>query len=128
MVSLSRPGANSCSQLSISSKVISWPVCAAMRPMLGRQAGLDAALGFVVGLVVADGVHQVVPFVLIGILLVRVDFGIPDHVRALRILALEGAGGQAAVAGLGDDGHAFAAVDVAGVDVVAAVHAAAVHV
>ena len=45
----------------------------------------------------------------------------------MRALALEGAGGEAAVVGFGDDGHAFAAVGVAGVDVVAAVHAAAVH-
>ena len=80
MVNLSTPGANSWSQLSMSSKVISWPVWAAMRPMLRDEAGFDAALDFVVGLVVADGVDQVVPFVLIGILLALDGFGLPEHI------------------------------------------------
>ena len=65
-----------------------------------HEAGLDAALGFVVWLVVTDGVHQVVPFVLIWIPLVRSDFGLPEHVRALRILALVSAGGHSTITAL----------------------------
>ena len=88
-----------------------------MRPNRGDEAGLDAALGLVVGLVVADGVDQVVPLVLVRVALVagrpRLRQSICD---ASGGLALEGARGQAAVAGGRDDRHALGAVRVAGVD------------
>src|SRR5664280_1040254 len=91
------------------------------------KAAFRAAFGLVVRLVVADGVQQIVPLVYIGILLARWDIGGPNHVRALRILALEGHGRGSAVACLGGDSQAFAAMHIAGVDVVASVHASAIH-
>ncbi len=61
------------------------------------EAGIDTAFGFVVGLVVANGFHQVVPFVLIWIPFLGLDIGLPEQVRAHRILALVSAGGHSTV-------------------------------
>src|ERR1035437_5532195 len=94
----------------------------------GDEAGFDTALGLVIRLVVADGIHQIVPFVQIGILLACGDFGGPEQFRTIHGLAFEYHGRTGAVVGFGDDGHAFAAVRVAGINVVAAVDAAAIHV
>ena len=50
----------------------------------GYEAGLDTAFGFVVRFIVADGVHQGIPFVLIRALFLPLDFGFPNHFRACR--------------------------------------------
>ena len=47
--------------------MMTWPVWAAMRPIDGDQAGLGAALDFVVRLVLADRVDQVVPLELVRV-------------------------------------------------------------
>src|SRR6266436_8629643 len=81
----------------------------------GREAGLDAARDFIVGLVVADGVHQVVPFIGVWVPLIGRDFRGPNQVGRLGILAFEGAGRQSDVSLGSDNGHAFAALGVAGI-------------
>src|SRR2546430_12698333 len=55
------------------------------------------------------------------------EFGSPNCIVALWVLALVGARGQPTVAVLGNDRHAFAAMGVAGVNVVATVDATPVH-
>src|SRR5439155_18405643 len=93
----------------------------------GHQAGFHTPFDFVVGFVIADGVNQVVPFIQIRILLVRVYFGCPEHAGAVGILALVSAGGQSTVVGLRDDRHAFAALREAVVSGLATHDAAPVH-
>ena len=94
----------------------------------GHDAGFDAAPGFVVRLVVADGGEQVVPLVEIRVALVLRNFRGPDLAALLRHLCLVGAGGQAAVAVLGDDGHALAAVGIARIHGGGTGDAPAIHV
>ena len=57
----------------------------------------------------------------------RSDLRLPDHVGTLRFLAFVRAGGLTTVAAPGDDRHAFGAVCVAGVNILTAQYAAAVH-
>ena len=66
----------------------------------GYEAGLDTAFGFVVGLIIADGVYQDVPFVLIWTLFFPPDFGFPDHFFTYWFLAPVRAGWHTAVAAL----------------------------
>ena len=66
-MNLSKPGANL--MLAVE-HVLEGDFLAGMRghaAHAGDQAGFDAALRFVVGLVLADGLNQVIPFVLVGI-------------------------------------------------------------
>src|SRR5205814_760544 len=55
------------------------------------------------------------------------DFGYPEQVRPLWILALVSTGGQPAVIRLRNDCHAFAAMRVTGVNVIASIDAASIH-
>src|SRR5262249_25585530 len=91
------------------------------------HARFDAALDLVVRLVISDSVHQVVPLVGVRVLLLRHWLGGPDHVGAVRILAFEGGRGKPAIAVFGDDGHAFAAVGVTGINIITTVYAAPIH-
>ena len=85
-----------------------------------HQAGLDAPFHLVVGFVVADGVDQVVPFVLVGTFVACYAFGFPEPVRPRRAQALERGGRPSAVAAVGDDRRALGAVREAVVDLLAA--------
>ena len=124
IVSLSTSGANSCWQLRISSKVMIWPVWAAMRPIEVTRLASAPSLHFVVGLVLADRLDQVVPFQL-----VRVRFRLrerPQPVVFREVLSLEGADLARRVRRGRDDRRALRAVGVAGELVVAAGHVPAV--
>ena len=48
-------------------------------PHARNQAGFNPAFHLVVGLIVSNGVHQIIPFVLIGVLLLRFHLGFPKH-------------------------------------------------
>src|SRR5262245_39307633 len=77
-----------------------------------NNAGLNAARDFVVGLVVADGVEEIAPFVYVRILVVVLDFGLPDALGGIGVLTTIGAGRFAAVTVLRGDGDTFGAVHV----------------
>ena len=89
-VSLSRPGPNSCS---CAERLVPSDDAARMRGHTsheGRQAGLGAPLDFVVRLVLADGLDEIVPFDLVGIRLPPRE--LPKQVGAVEVLPLVDAG------------------------------------
>ena len=77
---------------------------------VGHDACLDAALDLVVRLVVADGVDQVVPFVVVRAALVRGRLGLPDHVGTIERMGSVGARRRPAVARLGNHRRALGAL------------------
>src|SRR5688500_16257888 len=88
------------------------------------EAGLDAALHFVVGGVVADRRHQDLPLVLIG---VRFVGGLPEGGAGGGLARIDG-GGSVAVTRPGGYGGSLGAVQIAGKLSVGAVDAAALEV
>ncbi len=93
----------------------------------GHQAGFDAALDFIVGRVLADGVDEIVPFVLVRVVLFGGELGFPNQVRRRGCLALVSGRRHADVAVVGNHRRAFGPVRERVVDLRAAIHAAAVH-
>ena len=126
-VSLSMFGAYSWSLLSISSNVTVRPTCAAMRPIEVTRLALTPFFASLNGLIAADGVDQVVPLVLVGILIAAFDLRLPDHLGRFGELALVGAGLRAAIAALGEDRVALGALCATVVIALGARHRAAVH-
>ena len=45
-----------------------------------NQAGFHPTLHLVVGLIISNGIHQIIPFILIRVLLLRLHLGFPKHV------------------------------------------------
>ena len=88
----------------------------------GDQAGFGAAPDLVVGLILADGIDQVVPFELVGVRLI-VGGVAPNEVLLVQVLALEDSAPGRRMPPFRDDRRAFAAVRVAGELPVAAVDA-----
>ena len=95
---------------------------------IADDAGFDAAFDFVVGLVVADGIEEGNPFVLVWVIEFARDFGLPKAVFGGGILAFVGAGGSGAVVRPGDDRHTFGSLRPTVVNGFGAGDATAVHV
>src|SRR6266536_424303 len=51
------------------------------------DAGLNAERHFIVGLVIANRVHQVIPLVQVGVVLAGLYFGLPNHISTVVLLA-----------------------------------------
>ncbi len=92
----------------------------------GDHAGDGAAFGFVVGLVVADGVDEVAPFVAVRVVFAAGHFGFPHQAFLGGEVPFVNRRREAAIPAFGDDGAAFAAVQAAGVDFAATGHATAI--
>src|SRR5689334_6184933 len=71
----------------------------------GNQARLHATFDFVVRFAVSNGIHQIVPFVLVRVLLIRADLRFPNRVG--RGLTLVEAGWLPAISALRSDAHAL---------------------
>ncbi len=123
--SLSIPGANSCGRLRIS---LPGHDLAGMRGHAAHrrgQAGFGTPPGFVVGLVLANGVDQLIPFHLVRIRLVR--SGSPREFGADGVVSLVDLATGREIAGGRDGRQALGAVQVAAKLLVTPVDAAAVE-
>src|ERR1043166_6654878 len=97
-------------------------------PHGGNDTGLDSKGHFIVRLVVANRVHQVIPFVDVWAVLGRFDLGLPEHIAACRQLALVNARRTVIVPRLGSNGHSLGTVNMAKVHGERAGIATAIHV